>query len=129
MLFEVQGKENIERAKEVMESNNIEYESMDDAYNSWDGVNIYDTLTELFDANPTLDGNDIVDEIYKRVPSMVERLRKIYIEDKSYSNQDSPYLKLEKIIRAYYTEIIEEEIEKMKEEGILIEESTDKKEL
>lgn len=119
MIFEIYTESELEKVRSFLKENDIVYEERDEVYDSWDGINLFDTLTEMFGANPNLDGNDVVDEVYKRVPAMVEKLRNIYKHDKGYGIEDSPYLQMDNKIKEYYTGIINEELEKLVEEGII----------
>lgn len=113
MLFEVRNELDIEKVRNFLEENNILYEERDEAFDSWDGMNLHDTLTDMFDENPTLDGKEIQDLIYQRTPQIVERLRQQYIQDRSHNIEASPALALEARIREFYINVINEEIELM----------------
>ncbi|MBO1264493.1 hypothetical protein J3A84_05495 [Proteiniclasticum sp. SCR006] len=119
MIFEIHDEKDIEKVKKFLEESAIVHDVRDSSYDSWDGVNIYDTLTSMFGDNPTLDGNEVVDLVYQRVPSMVERLNEIAIHDFSNEIDDSPYLAMEGHITDYYTKFIEEELQLMVNEGII----------
>lgn len=123
MLFEVRNELDIEKVRNFLEENNILYEERDEAFDSWDGMNLHDTLTDMFDENPTLDGKEIQDLIYQRTPQIVERLRQQYIHDRSHNIEASPALALEARIREFYINVINEEIELMEIELMEIEEN------
>lgn len=119
MIFEIHNEKDIEKVKKFLEENAIDHDVRDSAYDSWDGINLYDTLTAMFGDNPSLDGDEVVDLVYQRVPSMVEKVNKIAIHDFSNDVEDSPYLVMENHIREYYTRVIEEELKLMADEGII----------
>lgn len=116
MIFEISRESDNDKVREFLISNNIPYEERDEAFDSWDGINIYETLTVMLERNPELDGDSVGDEVYRRTPKIVEALRKQYINDKSYGVEDSPVLILEDKIREFYIGVIEEEIEKIQKE-------------
>lgn len=119
MIFEMHNDEAIEKVKSFLKENAIMHEVRDDTFDSWDGINIYDTLTAMFGKNPSFEGNDVVDLIYQRVPTLVEKLNKVAIHDISYGVEDSPYLTMKNQIREYYTKAIEDELELMVDEGVI----------
>ncbi len=119
MIFEIYDNNDIVRVKMFLKENDIAHEIKDEAYDSVSGCTIYDILTNMFGANPTLDGDDVVDLVYRRVPSMVEKIRRASIHDLSYGLNDSPYMEMEHKINEYYTGVIEEELALMEAEGII----------
>jgi len=120
MIFEIMNEEDAAKVREFLSENNITYEEREAAYDSCDGMYIFETLTDMFGVNPSLEGNDVVDEVYKRVPSMVRKLFEIYKHDKSYGIEGSPYLQMEDKVKEFYAGVIEDELELMADEGIIV---------
>lgn len=120
MIFEIMNEEDVAEVRKFLHDKNITHEERDAAYDSCDGMYIFETLTDMFGVNPSLEGNDVVDEVYKRVPSMVDKLFEIYKHDKSYGIEESPYLQMEDNIKEFYSGVIEGELELMADEGIIV---------
>lgn len=108
----------VEKVKEALDAVGIAYDLKNEAFESFDGVNIYETLTAIFERNPEMNGNFAMDEVYRRTPKIVEKIRKQWMHDKSYDIEDSPLLELEEKIFEVYTPFIEEELEEITREGI-----------
>lgn len=108
----------VEKVKEALDAAGLSYELKHEAFESFDGANIYDTLTEMFDRNPDINGAFVMDEVYRRTPKIVEKIRQQWMHDKSYNVEDSPLLELEERIFEVYTPFIEEELEEIMREGI-----------
>ena len=119
MVFEIQREADREKVQEFLKVNNIPFEERDTAFDSVDGIYIYETLTHMFGVNPELDGDDVVDLVYQRTPKMAKKLFEQYKNDKGYGVEDSHIVKLEEAIFKFYTVIIEEELEEMVKEGII----------
>ncbi|SDI14251.1 hypothetical protein [Proteiniclasticum ruminis] len=117
MIIEFSDKD-VEKVKEALTAAGVAYELKDSAFESFDGSNIHDTLTAIFERNPEMNGEFVMDEVYRRTPKIVERIRKQWMHDKSYHIEDSPLLELEEKIFDVYTPFIKEELEEIEKEGL-----------
>ena len=73
MIIEFRDKD-VEKVKEALHAAGIGYDLKNEAFESFDGVNIYETLTAIFERNPEMNGDFVMDEVYQRTPKIVKRL-------------------------------------------------------